>query len=349
MSPTKQTSGKNVTSLSPAQRKRTNVPAIEKSAASKTHEAAVEVLSGASAPVTESSEPTLRLIVASEQVRRNRANKVAGLMARNGALSASADRTFDQLAEESINLRCMFPAVDAVKAVLGEDAPDLAGRSNEYRTAVAAMNELARDEMIKALRADGFTVKAATGVADQELERIRKSVTRSIRIAVETEAKAIMAASGRNEAARFVLGHGFGYSGEVTSKSYAGVIEEKSWKLVDGQLALPEGKVIGEDGRSVVAVNQQAEPAEQSDQATPGETADKAEAQLLGDDLLDPQAIINQAIGMLNRAAGLVAGSDLGKPENLEVRNTLRAALLSATSAAAKALVPAPAQAPASV
>jgi hypothetical protein len=288
------------------------------------------------------AEPTLTLILASDRVRHNVEAKVASLSAEYGVLSAKADRQAETMAGEYLRLRRMFPAIEAVRTILGEDTPDLAGRSPEYKAAIGRVNEVARDEMVNALRRDGFTVKLAIANADNEMERIRKSVTRYIRIAVEDEAKAILRAEGRAAAATFILGHGFGFSGEV-GKAGSGIITSKGWTLKDGQLQLPEGEKISEDGKGVVKINAQAPPVEQSDQTVPSETADKVEAERLGDGLLDPQAIVNEAIGMLNRAAGLIPGADLP----LDVRNSLRAALLAATKNVAVVLVPASAKVPA--
>lgn len=288
-------------------RKNTAAQAELTAAASKAPGTDVEVVESVPATI----DPTLTLIVASETVRNNAISKVAHLIAENGVLSAKADRTFESMAKEYLRLRRMFPATDSVKAVLGEDAPDLAGRTPDYKLALAKLNDEAESEMVLALRKEGFTIKLATANAEAEMERVRKSITRYVRIAIEGEAKALLKAEGREAAARFVLGHGFGYSGEVTSKSYAGVIEDKTWKLAkqeDGSyaLALPAGKVIGSDGRTVTnAKPLDAPPVEQSDQATPTETAEAQatqDAAEMGVTTGTPQGRINLAVGELNTA-----------------------------------------------
>jgi hypothetical protein len=280
----------------------------------------VEVLDAA--PVLVSAEPTLSLIIATDKVRQNAEAKVAHLMADNALHAVRLDKSAETLAAEYIRVRRMFPATDTVRSILGEDAPDLNGRTPAYKDAVKRMNETARDEMIAAFRKEGMTIKGATQSADNELERIRKSTSRSIRLAVEAEAKAILKAEGREAAATFILGHGFGFSGEV-GKAEDAVVQAKSWKLAkqeDGSfaLALPEGKTIGEDGIAVVDANPQAEPAEQSDQATPSETAEaeiKAAADAVEETLTNPLSRLNFAVGEVRTAAQDKRTQDLTSAE----------------------------------
>jgi hypothetical protein len=292
---------------------------MTKSIASKSG-GTVEVLEAADSPAV--VEPSLTLIIATEKVRQNAENKVAHLMADNALHSVRQEKSAETLAAEYVRVRRMFPATDAVQGILGEDAPDLAGRTPAYKDAVKRMNETARDEMIAAFRKEGMTIKGATASADVELERIRKSTSRSIRLAVEQEAKVLLKADGREAAATFILGHGFGYSGEV-GKAEDAVIQAKSWKLDKGEdgtvrLALPEGKVIGEDGRSVVDANQQAEPTEQSDQATPTETAEAeiaAAAEAVNETLTNPLSRLNFAVGEVRTAAQDKRTQDLTSAE----------------------------------
>ncbi len=251
------------------------------------------------------SEPSLLLIVASDKVRENAEAKVAALMADNGVLSAKADKVYDTLAGEYLRHRRMFPAVASVQEVLGEDVPDLGGKSPAYRDSIKRMNETARDLMVNSLRKEGFTLKLATANADAEMERIRKSISRSIRIAVEAEAKAI---GGGDEGARFLLGHGFGFTGEVGKN---GVIGAKGWKLAKGEdgayvLVKPEVRALDAPG------------AEQSDQATPGETAEAAEtAANGGEPLTNPMERIHLVTANLRTVASDPRWSKVGGAERL--------------------------------
>lgn len=280
----------------------------------------VEVLDNVNVPVP--VEPTLALIIASEKVRQNAEAKVAHLMADNALHAVRLDKSGETLSAEYLRVRRMFPATDTVISILGEDAPDLAGRTPAYKEAVKRMNEQARDEMIASFRKEGMTIKGATQSADNELERIRKSTSRSIRLAVEAEAKALLKAEGREAAATFILGHGFGFSGEV-GKAEDAVVQAKSWKLAKAEdgtfaLALPEGKVIGEDGRSVVDANPQAEPVEQADQATPSETAEAeiaAAAAAVEETLTNPASRINFAVGEVRTAVTDKRVSDMTSAE----------------------------------
>jgi len=270
----------------------------------------------------------LSLIMASDRVRTNAEKKVTSLMAETAAHGIRAERALETLVTEYLRVRRMFPAVDSVKEILGEDAPDLAGRSPEYKAALKRMNEGARDDLINALRKEGFTVKLATAHADAELETVRKSISRGIRIAVEEEARALLKSEGREVAARFILGHGFGYSGEVPGGADARVIGAKSWSLKDGQLQLPEGKVISENGRDVVDAVQQGQPQDSSDEVPPGQTANDEIAEIVNGAVVDPNALINEAVGMLRTAAKLIAKNPEGMTK--AQRTTHRKNVLSA-------------------
>jgi hypothetical protein len=293
-------------------------------------------------PATETApapvfEPSLSLIVATPQVIGRTEAKIAAVVTENSLHNVRAEKTAEVLTAEYLRHRRMFPAIESVQNILGPDTPDLAGRSPEYKAAIKNLNETSRDLLVAALRKEGMTIKGATSQADAELERIRKSVSRSIRLAVEEEARALVKAEGRVKGATFLLGHGFGYSGETPKDGR--VIESKEWALKDGTLALPAGKVLSENGRDVVDQVMAEEPAEQADQASPSQQADDETARLLkaaGVTVGDPVAIINLAIGLLNGATTLVAEVN----PDLPVRNALRKALLGATKNVANALVP---------
>jgi len=270
----------------------------------------------------------LSLIMASDRVRTNAEKKVTHLLAETAAHGIRAERSLEALVTEYMRVRRMFPAVDSVREILGDDAPDLAGRSPEYKAALKRMNEGARDDLIAALRSEGFTAKLAIAHADAELESLRKSISRGIRIAVEEEARALLKSDGREAAARFILGHGFGYSGEVPGGAEARVIQAKSWMLKDGQLQLPEGKVISENGRDVVDAVQQGQPQDSSDEVPAGDTADNDIAEKVNGAVVDPNALINEAVGMLRTAAELIAKNPKGMTK--AQRTTHRKNVLSA-------------------
>lgn len=196
----------------------------------------------------------LTFIIASDKVRMSTALKSAHLISEAGVANTKGQRSLEAACAEEVRMRRMCPAIESIASLFpGIEVPDLAGKSDEYKALKAARDEAARDEMINALRKEGLTIKGATVAADQEMERVRKSLTRAVRIAVEGEAKAIKRTQGREAAVRFILASGFGYSGEVTSKDYAGVIESKEWKLdKDGNVILPEGLVFSENGQDVV-------------------------------------------------------------------------------------------------
>jgi len=254
--------------------------------------------------------PTLTFIVASDTVRRNVVSKAAHLVAEAGTANAVGERKNEQACQEYLRLRRMHPAVESIRAILGDDTPDLAGKSDAYKADKAALEEQARDEMINKLRKEGFTIKLATAQADAEMERIRKSVTRFIRIAVEDEAKAIRDSQGREAAVKFVLANGFGYSGEVTNKSYAGIVESKEWKLdKDGNVTLPEGLTFSENGRDVVKAVQQLEPAEQSSNVPTAETLQAELLQLAQEQASALTSVVGNltaSVEGIDRAAGLL-------------------------------------------
>jgi len=255
--------------------------------------------------------------------------------------------------------RLMFPAADEVRKLLGDDAPDLRGQTPEYNAAITEVYAAARKSLVSRLRRDGYLGEMADNLATARIESLRKTVSLDYRKHME-----LVAAEQDNPAA-FLLAHGFEYNTAIGTKKAPQAIPAKTSVVLraeDGTL------IVGTEGDKLVQVDDPDnkgskiwkavrptpkaghkttanEPKEQGDQVPPTQDADHQEAAVLGDSLLDPQAIINQAIGMLNRAAGLIPGSALAADDMLETRNALRQSLLAATSAAAKALVPAPAAA----
>lgn len=228
--------------------------------------------------------PVLTFIVASDKVRENTENRVAALFAETALHTVRGQKSADALAEANLRLRRMFPAPATVQAILGEDAPDLYGRSPEYRAAVERINESARDGLINALRKEGMTIKGATKSATDELESLRKSVSRAIRIQLDADLKPL-----GDEGARILLANGFGYNGEVGKNQ----LLAKGDKLVDG-------KVV-----RAIAPAADAPPVEPADQATATETAEAQatqDAAEMGTTTNNPQGRINLAVGELNTA-----------------------------------------------
>jgi hypothetical protein len=182
----------------------------------------------------------------------------------------------------------MFPATEKVRAILGEDSPDLIGGTQEYKGAVESVYDTARGILTRKLRPVMGT-DTAKAVATAKVESLRKSLSIDIRKEIE------VIAGGQKNPALFMLGHGFARSTALSAKSQ--VIPEGAALVIKdgvGTVQLPKPKKAL-DGA----------PDDATDQVNPDETADakaKAAAKAAHEESTNPAGLINTAMGMVRTA-----------------------------------------------
>jgi hypothetical protein len=203
-----------------------------------------------------------------------------------------------------------------VRAILGDDAPDLRGQTTEYRDAIEEVYTAARKILASKFRRDGYLGDMATDLADARVESLRKTVSLDYRKHME------QVASLQENPAAFLLAHGFEYNTAVGTKKAPQAIPAKTsivLKAEDGTLHVGRtGDVLvpGEESGTwalqspathVGDATPANEPVEQGDQATPTETADateKALADAIDTSLGNPVERVHFVIANLRTVAG---------------------------------------------
>jgi hypothetical protein len=162
--------------------------------------------------VTVSAPNNTVLIVTTPKAMEVAATKVVDATVYSGTHAAKVEINAKTLAAVEYRYRRMFRASSTVRALLGDDAPDLYGKSSEFLAAKKAINEAARGQIAQALMDDGVSAKAAMSEATLALDVIRKSVSREYRILVDSEfRKSLPAARAELE----LLAHGFKRNSQV--------------------------------------------------------------------------------------------------------------------------------------
>src|ERR1044072_2194783 len=329
MSPTKQVTGKNVATLSPAQRDRTTVPlpAVSPAPGAAEKPAALLTQSDALVPVS--------VLHVSDEARNHIADEAAASVANALFIGFNSSKARTDMFEKLMTFRRMFPAHADVQSILGPDAFDLIGRTPEYAAAAEALYGEAKTTLIGKLRRE-VGRDLAEQVATTQINNLKQNLKNDIR----KEAEAL--AQRQPNPALFMLGHGFerranvktqaigeGQSLKITRQGEDGPIT--GWELVSKQKEVGKGQKPG-----------------------PKATEDDAAAQVTkllsaaGVTVGDPIAILNLTVDMLNGAAQLLRAPDT--KTNLDARNALRKSLLSASKNALSALAgleAAPAEVPA--
>lgn len=270
--------------------------------------------------------PSLRIV--SDAVKAKNADKLSGLVSKALVTGKGYTDSVEAAAKELRAFRLMFPAAPETQKVLGENAPDLAGQTPAYRAAWGKVLSEAADLAVESLVAEGVSQKAAELAVQAERETFRKSVSRRYRLNVEAEARKLGPLG-----ARFLLAHGFERNGECGPKQ----ILTKGAKLILPEV--PEGETLNIADVIVqlpTIAPATTPPVESSDQTPPTQTADAVEGERMGDEVLNPFALINEAVGMLNRSASLLKAE--GATSTKRERDAARKALLAAVQSVADAL-----------
>ncbi len=237
--------------------------------------------------VTVDPTSTRPLIIADASVIAENTAKVAKSVGLLAFLQEKGSVAREDMLEAIIRVRQMFPAPEAVRAILGEDTPDLGGQTKDYQNAVGdEVYATARKECYNRLRRDGYSTEVAKLTAAARVEALRKSLTRDMRFKMEE------IASGQKNPAVFLLAHGYAYNGQLGKDQILG----------KGDHLNPETGALVKGAQAAL----DAPPVEQSDQATSTETADAeiaAAAAAVEESLTNPASRLNFAIGEIRTAA----------------------------------------------
>lgn len=294
MSPTKNTS-----ILTPAQRKRTTVPA-KKAAANPT------ALILASAPVVAKASASL-------------AESIVSI----GFHQEAGERAEVSLWDRMATFRRYFPADPSTRAILGEDSPDLVGRTSEYKAAWGKVLDAARISLTERYVSEwGMNPIAAEKSARDATEKYRKSASVRYRNALENNVRAtIDTPAGR---ARFMLAHGFNYQSNVNdSESAPMCIPAKDSALKDGKLVIP-GYVVNEKTGAVTVAKKSLTAGNQQGQGTGGDTV-KTAAAALATQFAD-HATKHDFVGLIGDAQSVLATIlSTTIPDSIDVATRARA------------------------
>ena len=290
----------------------------------------VEIVDETGMTSTTRKLPSFRL--SSDKVRATNGAKLSGLIADSLVKGSHYTQAIGAAAKEMRNFRLLFQAHPDVVAILGENAPDLAGRSSAYLAAWKVVREQASTEAVERMVAAGVAQEHAEIAVKGEAETFRKSVSRRYRLNIEAEAKKL----GSDVGAKYLLAHGFERNGECGPNQLL---------TKDASLALPksapEGTPLSLDTVMIVlptTAGPTGQPNEQGDQAKPGEQANASIKAANGGKLpTSPQEAANLAVGLLQGVGkDKRTGSDLSSAESKAAALNI----LQATSEALLALVP---------